>query len=471
MIPAKLFAWALNQGKYLVPISKLPNKVQTGSWQYHQGIRGYLALLDSTMRLPSSEIEAIQEERLKSIFRLLTHVPWWKNRLLGAGIKTSPDSSYRAEIMKLKPVGKKNLISASLKDLIAHPNKTQSLVWRTTTGTDGMPFIWAQNPRSHFIECAAYYLRALKHFSFPVDKNLRQKFFVMFNYPDIENYYLTQFARGVWLTYPKLGYAKLPPKEQRTATYNNLSKNNTWVLYGAPSALWFLAQVIEEDGAAVTPDLVVTSGEMLTDALRVYLRKIFNAEVRSFYGTRELGTIGFSCLSGHNFFHLNSEHILLEILDNAGEKCAPETYGSLVMTSLTNTAMPLLRYKTGDIGRTTNEPCSCNISLPRFELIGRESEFLVLSNDTKSTIWPIYTAILSNGRFDKIKQYQIQQVAKDKILILLIRKPSWTKADYKNLLLSIKDGVEEKLKVEIKFVDSIDTEGRKFKTFIPYSGH
>lgn len=459
----KTFALTLDSSKQLVPLSHLQNRDQNATWRYRQVIRWYLAALQQTQRLSQSEMLSLQTYRLNKVVRAAARTPWWQKRFSDAGI--NPATSVPFDALKaLPPTQKRDLVSVRPEDLCLNA-RSQSLLWRTTTGTDGRPISWAQDIRSHFIEYAAYYLRSLEHFGVPVWKNLDGKFFLMFNYPNVKDYYLAFFAKGIYAPYPKAGNP--PSLQERRAAYNALQTTHPAVLYGAPSALWYLAQLAEADGCELRPDTMVFSGEMLNDDIRAYIEKTFNADIRGLYGTRELGTVGFSCGKRNNVLHLNSEHILLEVLDDGGNPCAAREYGNLTMTSLTNLSIPLLRYQPGDVGRIVEGGCDCNTKLPLFELQGRESEFLLLPRNKKIPIWPLYEALFADERFDKIRQYQIRQTAEDRIDIAIVKKEAWLCGDSLNLIRTIKKEIGEWMLVEIKFVDSIESAGRKFRTFIP----
>ena len=73
-------------------------------------------------------------------------------------------------------------------------------------------------------------------------------------------------------------------------------------------------------------------------------------------------------------YHVHSEHCLLEIVDAEGKPCPPGDYGRVLVTVLTNTAMPLIRYDTGDMAQALDGPCPCGRTLPTIgDVLGRYS--------------------------------------------------------------------------------------------------
>ena len=82
------------------------------------------------------------------------------------------------------------------------------------------------------------------------------------------------------------------------------------------------------------------------------------------YGTTEMGLGGGVDCAAHAGLHLREADLLFEIVDPAsGAPLAAGEEGEIVFTTLTREAMPLVRYRTGDLGRFAVEPCPCGSSL------------------------------------------------------------------------------------------------------------
>ncbi len=89
------------------------------------------------------------------------------------------------------------------------------------------------------------------------------------------------------------------------------------------------------------------------------------------YGFNEIGLIASRCREGGRY-HVHAEHAHVELLDEDGQPAAPGTHGRIVVTGLTNYAMPLLRYDSGDYALVTDGPCPCGRTLPSFgPILGR----------------------------------------------------------------------------------------------------
>lgn len=100
----------------------------------------------------------------------------------------------------------------------------------------------------------------------------------------------------------------------------------------------------------------------VTDRARGLAGIAFNAPVYSAYSSEEVHKIAHQCpVSGG--FHVNSELVRVEILDDNNEPCWPGESGRVVVTPVLSAAQPLIRYEQGDMA-TWGEPCACGRAHP-----------------------------------------------------------------------------------------------------------
>ncbi len=141
------------------------------------------------------------------------------------------------------------------------------------------------------------------------------------------------------------------------------------------SALSLVAQYMRENNiSGIHPKLIETTAEKVTDVQRELLEDTFSCKVADWYTAREMGTIGFQCPEGS--MHI-CETRYLEVITN-GQPAKNGDLGEVVLTSLSQYAMPFIRYKIGDMAVAEESPCSCGRGLPRLkEVVGRLQDFLV----------------------------------------------------------------------------------------------
>jgi phenylacetate-CoA ligase len=85
------------------------------------------------------------------------------------------------------------------------------------------------------------------------------------------------------------------------------------------------------------------------------------------------------CLEARTGLHVHEDHFLVEVIDEDGREVEAGAEGELVFTTLTKEALPLIRYRTGDLGRLIEEPCVCGRSTVRIAgLRGRLDEMLIV---------------------------------------------------------------------------------------------
>jgi phenylacetate-CoA ligase len=101
------------------------------------------------------------------------------------------------------------------------------------------------------------------------------------------------------------------------------------------------------------------------------------------YTCQEAGYLALQC-PDHPHYHVQSENVLLEVVDDQGLPCAPGEVGRVLVTSLNNFATPLIRYEIGDYAEV-GAACSCGRGLPVLKrIMGRYRNLLTLPDGTRA---------------------------------------------------------------------------------------
>jgi len=147
------------------------------------------------------------------------------------------------------------------------------------------------------------------------------------------------------------------------------------VLIGLPSTLLDLARFAASRGERLRVDKIFYAGEHASDEMRREWARAFGVTlVRSAgYASVDAGLIGFQCgRAAGGVHHAASGLQRVEIVSPAtGRPVAPGEAGEIVATNLIRRWMPVIRYRTGDLGRWTGRPCPCGHPAPLFALLGR----------------------------------------------------------------------------------------------------
>jgi len=150
---------------------------------------------------------------------------------------------------------------------------------------------------------------------------------------------------------------------------------------------------------------VRTLSEHLPPETRDLCREVLGVKLVDMYSTQENGYLAFQCPE-HDHYHIQSEVNWVEVLNAAGAPCRPGETGEVVVTSLTNFAMPMIRYAVGDLAEV-GPPCPCGRGLPVLSQIhGRVRNMAVFPDGRKARL-PIGDIWLVE--IPEIQQIQIVQ--------------------------------------------------------------
>lgn len=161
---------------------------------------------------------------------------------------------------------------------------------------------------------------------------------------------------------------------------------------------------------------IITSAETLTDDMRTTIEQCFRVPVYNRYGSREVGCIGSEC-NRRSGLHFQVDKVV-EVLDVQTGRPVFETPGRIVVTLLSNRALPLIRYDLGDIGILTHRPCSCGVNTPLLErVLGRSSDFIVAPSGR--LIHGEYFTHVFYGR-RAVKQFQFVQESRTSYAVRIV---------------------------------------------------
>lgn len=152
---------------------------------------------------------------------------------------------------------------------------------------------------------------------------------------------------------------------------------------GYPSNLELLMDEAKAGRLNISPVLIMTGGEYLSDSLRQKLSETFRCYVQTSYSCTEGGTVACECTQKR--FHINDDWLLVEPVDAAGNP-VPDGVRSdkLLLTNLYNYTQPFIRYEVTDRVILHREPCPCGNPSPWLELEGRTDDVTAFTEDGKT---------------------------------------------------------------------------------------
>ena len=157
------------------------------------------------------------------------------------------------------------------------------------------------------------------------------------------------------------------------------------VLCCTPSYALNIAQALAERGvdrARLNLQVGIFGAEPWTEQMRNAIEQQLGIVALNVYGLSEIVGPGVSaeCLEGRGGAHVQEDHFLVEVIDPVTERpVSPGQEGELVFTTLTREALPMLRYRTGDISSLSSEPCVCGRTSVRMARVrGRFDDMLII---------------------------------------------------------------------------------------------
>jgi phenylacetate-CoA ligase len=219
-------------------------------------------------------------------------------------------------------------------------------------------------------------------------------------------------------------------------------------LYGYASAIFLLAAYMKKTGRnlRVSPKAVFATAEPLFDFQRKTIEEVFQCPVSIEYGARDAGLIALECPSGG--LHIAAEGMIVEI-DRAGR----EGLGEIVITNLYSFAMPIIRYRTGDVGEFDDTPCPCGRLLPRLKRVeGRQTDFLVAED---GRLIHALAIIYVMREIPIVKEFQVTQESLRRLVIHVVAESSLPANERKTIERKAKHLLGHHVDVVIQEMSSI----------------
>ncbi len=388
----------------------------------------------------TSEIQRFQEEQLQQLLGYLQEHSTYYQKVF---------KQYNIDIAKIKTLENLSKIPVTTKDDLQLHNddflcvpKSKIVDYVTTSGTMGSPVTFALTDAD--LDRLAYN-EAISFACAGVTENDTLQLMTTMD---------RRFVAG--LAY-FLGIRKLGASIIRVGAgipelqWDSILKFTPTYLIAVPSFLLKLIDYAEQnniDYNASGIKGVICIGEALRNddfSLNLLANKItskWKIDLFSTYASTEMSTAFTECEAQQGGHH-HPELIIVEVLDDNNHPVNDGEYGELTITTLGVEGMPLLRFKTGDIVRKHNEPCSCGRNTLRLSpVMGRKKQMVKYKG---TTLYPPALYDLLND-FDAIENYIIEishnSIGTDEILIKI-----GTLAKSDELLQRLKDHCRAKLRV------------------------
>ena len=214
-------------------------------------------------------------------------------------------------------------------------------------------------------------------------------------------------------------------------------------LAGYSSSLYVLSQFANTKDMKLSFRTIIVWGDKLFNYYRKSLEDIFQAKIYETYAASE----GFMIAAQKDlpYMYIMSLNVFVELLDDKGNEVKEGEIGHVVVTKLDGYAMPLIRYRIGDLAvRLPRNKYPSNKELPYpllQKVIGRDTD-LVKTRSGEIMVVHTFTGIFEH--FPQIKQFCVIQKDLDGIVIKFISGESFTVEILRDIEKKIKDTLQEK---------------------------
>lgn len=357
-------------------------------------------------RLPRDELEAYVQRQLRAIVgHARDTVPFYQGRLSAV---LAADGTLDSRAWEDLPVITRHDLAEHFEALksTAVPAAHGEVKAFSTSGTSGIPVTvlkTALTSRMELAMMARFYRRVgidptCRLVMIRAAAHPKLRYMVQEQEPWVPDWMVPANGFGTYsrLAYPMGLSEQLEYIRHQGPVYLNTQPSN---------AAGLIAMAEQESVSGFDIRGIITLGEYVTAQMRRDAERVFGCLILDTYSANDVCTIASQCACGA--LHVNAECVRVDILRPDGSACGEGEEGRIVLTTLVNAAMPLVRYDIGDIGYIGGT-CPYGLTLPRLVLtVGRQRRLFRFSDGTE--IAPIFGMEKFATSFPVV-QWQLAQV-------------------------------------------------------------
>ena len=324
-------------------------------------------------RMPIEDLRAHQKDRLKSVVRYVyDHSAFYRRKFKEAGVKPG-DIHTLADVTKLPFTRKVDLRDNYPTGMFSAP-KSEVVRYHVSSGTTGKPTVvgYTKGDIETWSESLA---RAFTSIGLGRDDVVQVGY----------GYGLFTGGLGAHYGAERIGAAVLPVGTGNTERQIELMQDlGTTAIACTPSYFLHIMEMAEKMGISIKKDTKLKVGIFGAEPWSLETRKRIEdatgINAYDIYGTSEISGPLFTECHVKKGIHVWADMFLTEVLDpKTGEPVADGERGELVFTTLHKFALPLIRYRIGDLTIMNSEPCECGRTHPRImRILGRTDDMLII---------------------------------------------------------------------------------------------
>ncbi len=423
----------------------------------------YLQSLRESQWYPKNRIDELQFMNLSGVIRnAFETVPFYREIYGKHGV--GPSSLRNFDDLRKLPIITKDDLRANPKLFVSDVPGSGHLIEIHTSGTTGSPL--TMYLRSEALEKNyAFFARSLEWAGVAPGQNSATFAGRVIMSAKQEE---PPFWRKNWIVRNTLFSSYHISEENLPLYVDELEKIQPIFIDSYPSAIFSIGKFLLDRSieSGIAPKSIITSSETLLDNQREVIEKAFHSRVFDQYGSAEM--VGFINQCENGSYHINPEYGIVEIIKTDGEPAKDGELGELVCTGFVNSAMPLIRYKTGDSAIACESMCSCGRAYPVVKSILGRTDDVIVTRDGRfiGRLDPVFKG-LSSG----IKEAQIIQEDYDCIVVKVVANENFCANDENLLAEELKRRIGPTISVSIIRVNEIPrSRAGKFRSVLSRVG-
>jgi len=432
-----------------------------------------LRLFDISLKLNGFEIDkakkVLADIQNKSNSEYHTYINVQKREILNHHLENNSFYSAFGKDINIEdwstvPIMTKRHLQQPIENRLSKGYTPKNVYLNKTSGSSGDPFIFAKDKWCHAMTWAEIMDR-FSWYNIDFNKSKQARFYGI---PLDKKGYYKERIKDFFSNRYRFSIFDLSDNSFEK-TLKKFKSTSFEFINGYTSPIVQFAKFLKRKEIVLTdicPSLkvcIVTS-EMLFGIDKTLMEAQFGIPVVNEYGASELDLIAFENPKGD--WVVNTETILVEIVDAGGNLVPHGKDGRVVITSFYNKAHPFIRYDIGDIGSLSQQSTARQPVLEK--LTGRTNDIVILPSGKKAaglTFYYITKSVIEND--GNVSEFIIEQITLDNFMVKYVSKNRLTDEQESNVSNEIETYLEPGLKIDFKKVKVLKrTKAGKLKQFV-----
>lgn len=359
-------------------------------------------------RFWSASPEQLERHRLERLRLLLRHAaatsPFHRDRFAGAGLEV--ERIQGCEDIRVLPLLDKQDLNQHMDRILSNAIPRDKLTQSSTGGSSGVPLTFYRDRDATAVRRAQDYFFNARLDIYPGSKRA----WVWGSPIDVNQLGSLKARLANFLSERAIYFYSFDAGPEAMAAFlRQLQSHRPDAIFAYPNMLAVIAEHIRSSGTIVPPvRRIITTAEPTYDWQRELFRAVFGCDTYERYGSREIGTVAAEGPERDGMVNFEPTYYL-EVIDEQGRAVVGDSLGELVVTDLYNFAMPLIRYRTGDLVKLDaasplNGSCWRRISA----VGGRVVDLIVRPDGARIAGEAIIMALRTSGFQQKVQVVQLR---------------------------------------------------------------